>query len=82
MEETIPRTDVGQLPAEAAARGALIDAYVKADEYLRLGMSNDPARHTVDPSIVERLSIRMLVKHFGWVVTEPGRLHRAAGPWD
>jgi hypothetical protein len=57
-------------------RGRLIDAFAAADELIgeaeRLKVHAGP----LDVSIAERLAIRLLVKRFGWIVTEPGFMRR------
>lgn len=60
----------------ALQRGRLIDAFVKADEFIQrleqLGHPPGPA----DAGTAERLAIRLLVKRFGWRMTAPGTLQR------
>jgi hypothetical protein len=60
-------------------RGALIDAFVLADELCELAIRHGITSGPLDHSIAERLAIRLLVKRFGWVHTAPGQLRRVGG---
>ena len=70
------RNDNPQADEVALKRGRLIDAFVKADEYIQeleaLGHPPGPA----DAGTAERLAIRLLVKRFGWRMTAPGYLQK------
>jgi len=57
-------------------RGALIDAFVLADELVELAQNHKITAGPLDVSIAERLAIRLLVKRFGWIHTEPGAIRR------
>jgi hypothetical protein len=60
-------------------RGRLIDAFAAADELIGQAELLRVESGPLDVSIAERLAIRLLVKRFGWVVTQPGCIVRRKG---
>lgn len=55
-------------------RGKLIDAFVQADELVGQARQQGITEGPLEVEVVERLAIRLLVKHFGWRMTAPGTL--------
>ena len=74
-EDTMPDLAPPWSAAERA-RQRSHDAFVKLDEELTRENRPPDCRCPEEITLSERLAVRILVKHFGWYVTEPGTLRR------
>lgn len=53
-----------------------VDAFVALDEQLTKENAQPDTRSPVEVTLSEACAVRILVKHYGWVVLEPGTLKR------
>ena len=66
--------------AAERARQRSHDAFVRLDAVLEQENRPPDCRCPEEVPLSERLAVRILVKHFGWTVTEPGSLRRGQRP--
>jgi hypothetical protein len=72
-----PEHEIEVLQAAIRKRAALIDAFVRCDEFIESCQAHPNLSRDVDPQLPERLAIRLLVKRYGWLHVSPSVLQRA-----
>lgn len=58
----------------------IVDAYVQLHELIEASPRVPDCRAPEDVTLSERLAVRILVRHYGWHVTDPGTLVRGTRP--